>query len=372
MIFKKVVIGSGERGILYRDRQFIRLLMPGTYRFINALKSYSVEVVDVLKSPELKSASTKLLLKEAKEKTSAFIERVAVGPREVALVYLDAQAFEIVMPGEERLFWRGLTSIRVERFDITNSFEINGETLRDLSFILDEKKILRARIPEQSRGLLMESGVIVRELTPGLYGFWRAQRELTLIVLDTRLTALEVSGQEMLTKDKVSLRINLSVSYRLIDVAKATRALSDINGEIYRTAQLALRQAVGEKTLDELLESKEALNRALAEELAVTMTNFGIDISRVGVKDLILPGEMRTLLNQVVEAEKAAQAQNIRRREETAATRSLLNTSKMIENNPVLLRLKELEAVERVADKVQKLTVYDGLQGVMKGLVSLK
>ena len=101
------------------------------------------------------------------------------------------------------------------------------------------------------------------------------------------------------------------------------------------------------------------------------MENFGIEVSRVGVKDIILPGEMRTLFNQVVEAEKAAQAQNIRRREEVAATRSLLNTAKMMENNPLLLRLKELEAVERISDKVEKLTVYDGLKGVMKGLVSL-
>jgi regulator of protease activity HflC (stomatin/prohibitin superfamily) len=78
---------------------------------------------------------------------------------------------------------------------------------------------------------------------------------------------------------------------------------------------------------------------------------------------------MKTILNQVVEAEKVAQANLIRRREETAATRSLLNTARLMEENPTLLRLKELETLEKVTEKVGSLTVYDGLEGVLKNMV---
>ena len=77
------------------------------------------------------------------------------------------------------------------------------------------------------------------------------------------------------------------------------------------------------------------------------------------------------LLNQVVEAEKVAQANVIKRREETAATRSLLNTAKLMDENPTLLRLKELEALEKVADKVDRLTVFGGLDGVLKDTVRI-
>ena len=84
---------------------------------------------------------------------------------------------------------------------------------------------------------------------------------------------------------------------------------------------------------------------------------------------MILPGEMKTILNQVVEAEKVAQANLIRRREETAATRSLLNTARLMEENPTLLRLKELETLEKVTEKVGSLTVYGGLEGVLKNMV---
>ncbi|NJM30387.1 MAG: slipin family protein, partial [Rhizobiales bacterium] len=89
-------------------------------------------------------------------------------------------------------------------------------------------------------------------------------------------------------------------------------------------------------------------------------------------KDVILPGDMRDILNKVVAAEKEAEAQVIRRREETNATRSLLNTAKVMAENPVMLRLKELEALEKIADKVQTLTVHNGTEGLLKDIVSLR
>lgn len=91
----------------------------------------------------------------------------------------------------------------------------------------------------------------------------------------------------------------------------------------------------------------------------------------MGVKDVILPGDMKEILNQVVEAEKVAQANVIRRREETAATRSLLNTAKLMDDNPTLLRLKELEMLEKVTEKVDRLTVFGGLDGVLNDTVRI-
>ncbi|GMU69284.1 MAG: hypothetical protein AMXMBFR37_16160 [Steroidobacteraceae bacterium] len=87
---------------------------------------------------------------------------------------------------------------------------------------------------------------------------------------------------------------------------------------------------------------------------------------------MILPGEMKDILNRVVEAEKVAQANLIKRREETAATRSLLNTARLMDENPTLLRLKELETLEKVTEKVDKLTVFGGLEGVLKDVVRIQ
>jgi regulator of protease activity HflC (stomatin/prohibitin superfamily) len=89
-------------------------------------------------------------------------------------------------------------------------------------------------------------------------------------------------------------------------------------------------------------------------------------VGAIALKDIILPGEIRDILNQVTAAEKQAQANLIRRREETAATRSLLNTAKLMEDNPLLVRLKELETLEKIADKVEKFTVVGGLNELLQ------
>ena len=120
-----------------------------------------------------------------------------------------------------------------------------------------------------------------------------------------------------------------------------------------------------------MLGNKGELDLDVFEGVRDKVAEFGIVMKSAGVKDVILPGDMKDILNQVVQAEKAAQANIIKRREETAATRSLLNTARLMEENPVLLRLKELEALEKITEKVDKLTVFGGLDGVMQDLVKI-
>jgi regulator of protease activity HflC (stomatin/prohibitin superfamily) len=147
--------------------------------------------------------------------------------------------------------------------------------------------------------------------------------------------------------------------------------VSQIVDTVYKALQFALRAAVGARTLDELLGDKGALDREIGATVAPRLEGIGLAVSSVGVKDVILPGEMKTILNQVVEAEKRAQANLIQRREETAATRSLLNTARLMDENRTLLRLKELETLEKVTEKIDKLTVYGGLEGVLKDVVRI-
>jgi regulator of protease activity HflC (stomatin/prohibitin superfamily) len=220
-------------------------------------------------------------------------------------------------------------------------------------------------------GLLIVDGALVQTLKPGLHVYWKFNRTVKVEQVDLRVQAMEVSGQEILTKDKVSLRVNLSASYQITDPVKARSSLTDFADHLYRELQFALRQVIGTRTLDALLGNKDELDRAVHDAVRAKVGEHGIDVRSVGVKDVILPGEMKNILNQVVEAEKAAQANVIKRREETAATRSLLNTARLMEDNPTLLRLKELEVLEKVTEKVDKLTVFGGLDGVLKDTVRI-
>jgi regulator of protease activity HflC (stomatin/prohibitin superfamily) len=191
-------------------------------------------------------------------------------------------------------------------------------------------------------------------------------------VIELRVQSLEVSGQELLTRDKVSLRVNLAASLRVTDPVAARTKVAKYSDYIYRELQYGLRKAVSSKTLDELLGDKASLDADIFAYVYSRVAELGVEVLGVGIKDVILPGEMKDILNSVVQAEKAAQANVIRRREEANATRSLLNTARLIEESPVLMRLKELEALEKVTEKIDKLTVFGGLDGVLKQLVTLK
>ena len=186
-----------------------------------------------------------------------------------------------------------------------------------------------------------------------------------------RLQSMEVSGQEILTKDRVSLRLNLTAAFRVVNPQAVMFKVNDYNGFVYRELQLALRESVGAETLDALLEDKDSLNQVISDRVKQRFENFGITLGSVGVKDIILPGDMKAILNRVVEAQKVAEANLINRREETQAMRSLHNTAKMMENNPILLRLKELEALERITDRIGQINVYGGLDSVMNDMVRL-
>jgi len=227
-------------------------------------------------------------------------------------------------------------------------------------------------VPEQHAALVFIDGQLARTLGPGPVSFWNLQSSVVVDVVDLRLQAVEVGGQELLTRDKVSLRVNLSASTRVVDPVAARTGVAKVGEQVYRELQFALRQAVSARSLDELLADKAALDADILVRVRAQVAGLGTDVLGVGVKDVILPGDMREIFNAVVQAEKEAQANVVRRREEANATRSLLNTARLIEDSPVLMRLKELEALEKVTAKIDKLTVFGGLDGVLKQLVTMK
>lgn len=175
-----------------------------------------------------------------------------------------------------------------------------------------------------------------------------------------RVTQLEISGQEILTKDKAALRINFYVQYAIKDILRAIVNNKEYEKQLYVLMQLALREFVGSLTLDELLEKKESVSEFIVDAIAERAEKLGVELKTSGIRDIILPGEMKDIMNQVLIAEKKAQANTIMRREETASTRSLLNTAKLMEDNVMLLKLKEMEYVEKIAEKINNISLSGG------------
>lgn len=378
-LIQRVTVKKNERGLLLRNGDFERVLQPGTHWLFAGLDALRAELF-ALEQPAFVHALADYLMAREPEAVAAEFVRVELGEHEVGLRSENGVLVELLPPGTRRLYWKGLVDVRVEVVDIAASAEVPAAVtarlvqtqLRQRGAVAGLAGVLQVQVPEHGAGLLWVDGKVARLLAAGSYAFWKFNRHVAVELVDLRLQAMEVTGQEILTRDKVALRLNLSATWRFTDVLAAYTQLAKPADHLYRELQFGLRAAVGTRSLDELLENKTVIDEVVTTQVRTRLAAHGLALEGVGVKDIVLPGEMKTILAQVVEAGKSAEANVIRRREETAATRSLLNTAKVMEDNPVALRLKELETLERVAERIDKISVFGGLDQVLNGLVKLR
>ncbi|MES2786555.1 MAG: slipin family protein [Pseudomonadota bacterium] len=375
MKFKRVNIRKNERGLLLRNGDFERVLGPGQHDIWSFSDTLSVEKHS-LDQPAFDSPLADFLMSnEPKVVASEFI-RIELTEAQAGLRFENNVLVEILPPATRRLYWRGVADTRVDVVDLAAGAQLSDDLAQRLTHTQLRQRpvsglggVLQVQVPAHGAALLTIDGKVVRLLEGGSYAFWKFGRNVSVELVDLRLQVMEVTGQEILTKDKVSVRLNLAATWRYIDVRKAHAKLAKPAEQMYRELQFGLRAAVGTRTLDELLENKTVIDEVVSAHVKDKLTDYGLELEGVGVKDIVLPGEMKTILAQVVEAGKAAEANVIRRREETAATRSLLNTAKVMEGNPVALRMKELETLERIAERIDKISVFGGLDSVLNGLV---
>ncbi|MFT5679814.1 MAG: regulator of protease activity HflC (stomatin/prohibitin superfamily) [Myxococcota bacterium] len=225
-------------------------------------------------------------------------------------------------------------------------------------------------VKTHQRALLYIDGALSEVLEPGRYGVNTLDRDVRLETVDLWEQELQITGQEVMTADKVSLRINIIVRFQITDPVLACEGTSSVTEALYSEAQMVARRHVAGVTVDHLLEKRNAARVAMLSELADRGEVLGVAIAGVDLKDVILPGEMKAIFNQVIAAQKRAAANVITRREETAATRSLANTARMLENNPTLLKLKELEALKELAERVGTVNIV-ATPGELMGRLSL-
>ncbi|MCU6392032.1 slipin family protein, partial [Enterobacter quasiroggenkampii] len=133
-----------------------------------------------------------------------------------------------------------------------------------------------------------------------LTAYWKINDIIEAAVVETRLQVVEVSGQEILTKDIANLRLNLEATWRYSYVLQACGQLTKPLEHLYRELQFALREAVGTRTLDELLEDKQIIDEVVSKQVQGRLSSFGMEIASLGVKDIVLPGDMKTILSRLV------------------------------------------------------------------------
>lgn len=353
------VVKDDERAFLTRNGRFEKLLPPGRFTELDPLRQLAVEIVKVVRA-EIAPEKALLLAKTEPDIAEQNFAIVRAGPNEVAIVSMDGEPKHLVLPNTTRAFWKTLTAVDVELIDTAAALRVEKRHLDRLDAARAGGTIVTTVVDAHEAGLLFVDGVLTERLAPGRHAFWSVGRTVRVAKMDLRPQPLEVTAQEILTRDRVGIRVTLTAFARIVDPEKAALAAGDVNATLYRLVQFAIREAVAARTLDEILAARDTIDREVRDYVTGRAAALGAEVGEIGVKDVILPGDVRELLNKVVEAERIAKANIIRRQEETAATRSLLNTSKLMENNPLLLRLKELEALEKLVEKVGRIDLHTG------------
>ncbi|MFO0597493.1 MAG: slipin family protein [Myxococcaceae bacterium] len=358
----KIEILQHERGFLVEDGKPVKYLAPGLHTVWGLFKRVRVEKL-----------STQNLLAELDEKRLALVpaddlaivtlaehERALVSRRGKAALWLGAGVHQVwtVDRQVERATGAVLGLIKIQVFDTS---AVEAKLLpTDVAALAKGRDYVEVTAPAGSVAVRYVDGRLDAVLPAGRHAAWNTLRTVSMAVIDLRERVLAVTGQEVMTRDRVTLRLNLSATFRVSDaerLALVARAPDDV---VYLAMQLAAREAVTARTLDELLQARDELAKVMLPAVRERASAVGLELIELGVKDVVLPGEMKDLLNKVIQAQKEAEANVILRREETAATRSLAQTAKVLAENPLLVRLKELEAYKELAAKVGKVNLVLG------------
>lgn len=341
---KRVIISAYQVGLVFKRGVYKRMLMEGTYWI-----GFSEDLVYANKFEAFNpSEELNIYLQDAE--LAAALHVVEVKDNEIALQYENGLLKKVLTPGRYA-YWKSLIEYQFVHADLS---KIEITEALDRTTLLSKHVMPYVRsytVESYEQALLFVDGKYTQTLSGGTYLWWKNSIPVHIAKTDTRQLQLEINGQEILTKDKAGLRINAWVQYKVTDIIKALLQNKEYERQLYITVQLALREYIAALSFDELLEKKDTIR------LNVDVAELGVEVLAIGIRDIILPGEMKEIMNQVLVAEKKAQANIIMRREETASTRSLLNTARLMEDNPMLFKLKEMEYVEKIAEKINSISV---------------
>ncbi len=348
----RVIIKENETGFLTKNGVFVKMLFTGKH-YVSKTLGYEVFVETMEGEVEFLEVPYQVLAenKEFEDRTVRF----QIPDGYLGLIYVN-DTLRMCANRKEYIFWNVFEKCEI-KFVSMEQVEMGKEVTKHMLEMIPTRFYSTVSVGEGQVGLIYFDNVLQRTLESGVYRFWNYAAQVTAHVMDVKQTELNVIGQEILTKDKIGIRMNVACTYKINDPVALVENIKNLDQQLYSMVQLVVRELTGNYKLDEILERKESISKEVFAKVSKKAPEFYVEFLAAGIKDIILPGEIKDIMNSVLVAEKNAQANVIARREEVASTRSLLNTAKLMEENKTLYRLKELEYMERICDKVGEISV---------------
>jgi regulator of protease activity HflC (stomatin/prohibitin superfamily) len=350
----KIIINENQRGLLFKNGRYEKLLVPGKHIFLAG--NHNVEIMNIDEEFKPYSYHLDIFLKDKILREQ--LEVVDIADDMIALHYVNGKYSDCLTSGKYA-FWKVYNTHEFRLIDIKEP-AVSEELPKFIFEVLPKRLFVKLEVAQYQKARLYYDQKFIMLLNEGTYYFWNNGTKINANLVDTRILQMNIAGQEMLTLDKVALRINFVCHYKIIDYIKIFTEIENYVEQIHVTLQLLLREYIGRYRLDEILENREQIADYAFQKLKEKEAGFYVVFHDAGVKDIILPGEIRDIMNTVLIAEKKAQTNVIARREEVASTRSLLNTAKLMDENQTLYKLKELEHLEKICENVGTITVSGG------------
>ncbi len=221
-----------------------------------------------------------------------------------------------------------------------------------VSFLVTAIKILN----EYERGVIFRLGRVIKAKGPGLIILIPIIDKMKKV--DLRTVTLDVPPQDIITKDNVSVKVSAVVYFRVLDPVKAVVEVENFFFATSQLAQTTLRSVCGQAELDELLSEREKINARIQEILDLDTEPWGVKVSKVEVKEIDLPDEMKRAMAKQAEAERERRSKIINAEGEFQAARKLQEAAKIIEETPAALQLRFLQTLREVAAENNSTTLF--------------
>ncbi len=358
----KYIIKDNQAGFVLKNGIFKKMITAGTYHF-SKVTGYKVEIEEMSGEVDYIDVPYQILCKDSVFFDSTVHMEIPDGS--VGFIYVNGKLTSFANR-KEYIFWNVFENYEIKVVSMADTI-IGSDVSKQMLSLVPGKYYTEVSVGDGETGLLYYDNILQEQLPKGLYRFWNYYHSITYKVVDMKQRELDIVGQEILTKDKIGIRMNVVCIFKIRDAKDFGEKLNDLKGQLYSAVQLSIREITSNYKLDEILELKEQISKEIYKLIKEKEEMFCVNFLTAGIKDIILPGEIKNIMNSVLVAEKTAQANVISRREEVASTRSLLNTAKLMDENKTLYKLKELEYLERICERVGEISV-NGNIGIMEQL----
>ncbi len=212
------------------------------------------------------------------------------------------------------------------------------------------------QVNQYERGLVFTMGRYSKTWEPG----WHVLVPIfqRMIKVDIRTRAVDVPEQETITRDNIPVHINAVFYFKIVNPEKAIVEVDDYLFAVTQLAQVTMRNAVGEVKLDELLAKKDQISAAIQKDVDHAAEEWGVDVQRVELKDIVLPDTLKRTLAKVAEAEREKQAVVISSEGELAASENVAKAAEMLAKTPGALHLRTLQSINDISSDDSNTTVW--------------